>query len=324
LTTFKIHKILFRNIGGKIISVVFAILLWLHVTAQQGEDQSFDIPLVLEGMPDSLTIVHEVPQFVEVTIRGPRSSLLKMRLFSRPLATVDLSHAGRGMTNIPLLPAILNLSDAFDPRDVTIDEPKSLNLNFEQVVTRSVPVRVAFKGGMPDDLVLGAGPVIIPARVKVSGASSVVKTIDFISTQEMDVRNRRGKITEETGLFLEGRNITTTPEKVLVEMEIHRRMVRTLSNIPPTLVRDDNSGTVEYSPKSVSITLEGPEEIIKAIKASDVSVIVNITAKKHGTYKLQPEVIVPGGVEKYFLDTEIFEIKILKNSGAGKAQKRAG
>jgi len=165
---------------------------------------------------------------------------------------------------------------------------------------------------------LGAGPVIIPARVKVSGASSLVKGINSISTQEMDVRNRRGKITEETGLYLEGRNITTTPEKVLVEMEIHRRMVRTLSNIPPTLVRDDNSGTVEYSPRVVSITLEGPEEIIKTIKASDVSVIVNITTKKHGTHRIEPEVIVPAGVEKYFLDTEIFEIKILKNNGAGK------
>ncbi|MCU0640439.1 MAG: hypothetical protein MUF59_11325, partial [Candidatus Krumholzibacteria bacterium] len=88
MTSFKIHKVIFRNIGGKIISVVFAVLLWLHVTAQQGEDQSFRIPLVLEGMPDSLTIVHEVPQFVEVTVRGPRSSLLKMRLFGRPLAAV--------------------------------------------------------------------------------------------------------------------------------------------------------------------------------------------------------------------------------------------
>lgn len=323
MTPLKIHKVLFRNIGGKIISVVFAILLWLHVTAQQGEDQSFRIPLLLDGMPDSLTIVHDVPQFVEVTIRGPRSSLLKMRLFSRPTATVDLSGSRRGITNIALSPAILNLSDVFDPRDVTIDEPKSLSLNIEQVITKAVPVNVAFKGGMPGDLVLAVGPVIIPARVKVSGASSVVKGIDFISTQELDVRNRRGKITEETGLALEG-NISTTPEKVLVEMEIHRRMIRTLSNIPPTLVRDDNSGIVEYSPRVVSITLEGPEEIIKAIKASDVSVIVNLTAKKQGTYKIEPEVIVPGGVEKYFLDTETFEVKIMKNGGAGKEPERAG
>ncbi len=324
MTPEKIHKVLFRNIGGKIISVVFAVLLWLHVTAQQGEDQSFRIPLVLAGIPDSLTIVHDVPQFVEVTISGPRSSLLIMRLFSRPVATVDLSMSRRGMVNIPLSPGIINISDDFDQRDVTIDNPKTLGLNFEQVITKSVPVQISFKGGIPEDLIIAGTPVIIPARVKVRGASSVVSAISFLTTQEIDVRNRKGKTAEEVGFSLEGRDITTTPEKVLVEMEMHRRVIRTLPNIPPTLLQDDNSMIIEYSPKVVSITVEGPEELIRGMLVEDVSVILNITARKPGAYRLEPEVIVPQGVEKYFLDTEMFEVRIMRGGGRDRPAKRAG
>ncbi|HSG28271.1 MAG TPA: hypothetical protein VLA34_07305, partial [Candidatus Krumholzibacterium sp.] len=96
------YKELVRNPGAKIISLVFAVLLWLHVTAQQGEDQSFRVPLVMTGIPDSLTVIHDVPQFIEVTVRGPRSSLIKLRLFGRPKAVVDLSMARKGRVNIPL------------------------------------------------------------------------------------------------------------------------------------------------------------------------------------------------------------------------------
>ncbi len=300
-----------RNIGVKIVSFFFAVFLWIHVTAQQGENQAFRIPLSLAGIPDSLTIIHEVPQFVEITIRGSRSSLLKLRLFGRLKGTVDLSMAKKGRMNIPLSAEALNLAKDFDPRDISIDEPKSLALNFEQVISKSVPVKIAYKGGIPEDILITDSPVIIPARVKISGASSIVQSITFLASQEIDIRNRKGKFSQDVGLNTGGLRIVTVPDKVLIEMEIRKKAVRTIANIPPTLLQDDGAPPVEYSPRVVSITIEGPEEIVKKIVPDDLSVILNITVKKPGTYRLEPEVIVPKGIEKYFLDVDAFEITIL-------------
>jgi YbbR domain-containing protein len=60
----KVFRVITANIGAKIVSLLFAVLLWLHVTGQQGENQFFRVPLVLSGIPDSLTVIHEYPRAV--------------------------------------------------------------------------------------------------------------------------------------------------------------------------------------------------------------------------------------------------------------------
>ncbi len=320
----RIIKALTRNLGAKIVSLLFAFFLWLHVTAQQGENQSFRVPLAMAAIADSLTITHDVPESVEVTIRGSRSNLMKLRLFGRLEATVDLSKAVKGRNTISLSAAMINLPEQIDPREVTIDNPKTLVLNFEDVVTKSVPVRIAYKGEIPDDVIIDGSPVIIPARVKLTGAASILEGIEALSTSEIDIRGRRGDYSEEFDLILGGMDIRVVPDKVLIEMSIHKRAVRTLANIPPTMLREDESLTVEYSPRIVSLTIEGPEDVIREITTEDVSVILDLTGKAPGTYLIEPEVIVPKGIERYFLDIDNFEITILPAGSGTDKEKRDG
>ena len=298
------------NLGAKIIALLFAIFLWLYVTAQQLEDQGFRVPLSLTGIPDSLTIIHDVPEFVEVTVRGSRSNLLKLRLFGRLKATVDLEEVKRGRVNIPLSSAILNVSEDFDPRDIEVDEPKTLTLNFERVVTRMVPVRIAYRGEIPQDIIITGDPTIIPDRVQVQGAMSIVSSITLVNTEEIDIRGKRGKLTQELAIDVGGRNVAVSPQNVLVEMELSRRGVRTLANLPPTILQDTDDVTVIYSPKTVSLTIEGPEDVIREITSDKVSILLDITTRSPGTYKIRPEIKLPQGIEKYWLDVEYFDITI--------------
>lgn len=298
------------NIGAKVVAILFAVFLWLHVTAQQEEKQSFKVPLTLTAMPDSLTITHVVPSFVEVTVQGARSNLLRLRFLSRLKATVDLSMATGGRIDIPLSAAILKLPKELDPRNVTVDDPKTLSLKFEPVITKSVPVKIAYEGEIPQDIIITKPPVFIPEKVQIRGAASVAGGISLVTTEEVDVRGRDGRITTEVGLHAGGADVTVTPEKVLLEMEVKKRAVRTLANIPPTLLRDDERLIVSYSPRMVSLTVEGPEDVVEKIVSDDISVILNITTKTPGTYRIEPEVIVPQGIEKYWLDIDAFEIEI--------------
>lgn len=311
----KVLKVITANLGVKIVSLLFALLLWLHVTAQQMENQYFHVPLVLSAIPDSLTVIHEYPRVVEVTVHGSRIDLMKLRLIGRLTAAVDLSKAVKGRNTIPLNAAVLNLPEQFDPREVTVHEPKSLVLNFEKVVTRQVPVRIVWKGDLPNDIIIEGEPAVIPARVQIAGASSVVGAIESLPTREIDIRGRKGRFSQEVEIARGGRDITVIPDKVLVEASVQKRSVRTLANIPPTLLQDDDDMVVEYSPKFVSLTIEGPEDVIRAITADDVSVILNIATRKAGTHRIEPEIIVPRGIEKYFLDVDAFEIRIAPAAG---------
>ncbi len=311
----RIRKAMTANLGAKIISLFFAVFLWLHVTAQQLENQTFRVPLALAGIPDTLTIIHDLPEYVEVSVRGSRSNLLKLRLFGKLNATVDVSVAKPGRINISLSSAILNISEEFDPREVIIDEPKVLTLNFERVVSRLVPVKVAFKGEIPRDIIIRGEPAIIPDRVRVIGAMSIVNGIKLLNTEEIDIKGKRGKLSQELGINMSGYNAVVAPDRVLVEIVLSKRGVRTLANMPPTILQDTENVLVRYSPKTVSLTIEGPEELIKGITSDEVSILLNITTRKPGTYKIQPEVKLPQGIETYWLDIEYFEITILSPSG---------
>lgn len=316
----RMRRAVTANLGLKIISFLFAIFLWIHITAQQEESQTFRIPLQLTNIPDSLTIIHEVPEFMEVTITGTRSNLLKLRLIRRLRASLDLSMAKKGRVNVLLSADMLNLSNEFDPRDVKIENPKALSINFERIIGRSIPVKVAFKGEIPSDIILGQ-PVILPDRVRVSGAASIVNSIAVLTTEAIDVRNKRGRLTQEVGLDLGRWNIRVRPDKVLVEMDISKRAVRTLANLPPTLLQNSETLSVEYSPRTVSLTIEGPERLINDIVTDDVSIIINITEMPPGKYDLQPEVIVPEGIIKYWLDVDAFEVEIHR-PGQGEAPEQ--
>jgi YbbR domain-containing protein len=305
------------NIGAKIVSLLFAALLWLHVTAQQMENQYFRVPLVLSRIPDSLTVTHDYPREVEVTVHGSKIDLMKLRLVGRLTAAVDLSKAVRGRNTIPLNAVALNLPEQFDPREVTVNEPKSLVLNFDKVVTRPVPVRIVWKGDEPRDVVIEGDPVIIPARVQVTGAASIVGAIESLPTREVDIRGRRGRFSQDVEVVRGGRDITVVPDKVLIELSIQKRSVRTIANIPPTLLQDRGDLVIEYSPKFVSLTIEGPEDVIRGITADDVSVILNVATRKTGTHRIEPEVIVPRGIEKYFLDIDAFDIRITPVAARG-------
>jgi YbbR domain-containing protein len=306
----KIRRAVSANIGLKIVSLLFAVCLWLYVTAQQAEKQVFEVPLELVNVPDSLAVMQEIPSSVEVTVRGTKSELLKLRFLSKPRALVDCSLAKRGRVLIPLSAGILKLPRGTNPSDVSIETPRSLGLDFDVVERRYVPVQATFKGEAARDMVLVGPPTVVPDRVLVSGASSALAGMTTVATEEIDLRNRRGAISEEVGLQLGGRRVTAVPARVRVEVELGKRTVRTLANLAPTLLQADDAIRMECSPRTASLTVEGPEELIKKLLPEDVSIVLNVAARRRGTYRVRPEVIVPQGIEKYTLDVDTFEVTI--------------
>jgi len=299
------------NVVLKMASLIFAILLWLYATAQVGEKQSFKIPLELARVPESLTVVREVPKHVEVTIRGARSELLKLRLFGRIRATAELEAARRGMVVVPLTTGILDLPEWLKPEDVTIDGPKSLVLDFEPVVIRYVPVSVVFSGALPKEMILVGQPAITPARVLVRGAASVMNGIAAVRTEAIDLRNKRGRFSREVALERSGAGREIIPGKVIIEFEVAKRAVRTIEGISPTLLHVEEGLEIDCSPKTAMLTVEGPEELVKKLMPEDVSIILTLAAGKRGVYRIQPEVIVPRGIDTYSLNVESFEVTVL-------------
>jgi len=299
-----------EDIGLKIISVLFAVFLWLYVTAQIGERQTFRVPLEFANMPESLTVVHDVPKDIAITMRSTKSELLKLRLLSNVKATVDLGGARGGRVIVPLSVDILNLPAGFKREDATIVGPKSVSLDFERVVRVSLPVIPVLRGAVAKDMILVGRPAVTPERVIVSGPASAMAGVTTVETGPIDLGNRRGKFSHEV-LLHPGPGCEAIPAKVLVELEVSKRVVRTISGIPPTLLQGEEGFEVEYSPKTAALTVEGPEELVNALVPDDVSIILSIAPGSRGTVRIQPEVIVPQGIDTFSLDVASFEVRVL-------------
>lgn len=299
-----------EDIGLKVVSIVFAVLIWLYVTAQIGERQTFRVPLEFANMPESLTVVHDVPKDVAITMRSTRSELLKLRLLSNVKATVDLGGARRGRVIVPLSVDILSLPAGFKREDATIVGPKSLSLDFERIVRVSLPVIPVLRGGVAKDMILVGRPAVTPDRVLVSGPASAMEGVTVVETGPINLGNKRGKFSNEV-LLHPGPGCDVVPAKVLVEFEVSKRAVRTISGIPPTLLQGEEGFEVEYSPKTAALTVEGPEELVNALVPDDVSIILSIAPGSRGTVRVQPEVIVPQGIDTFSLDVASFEVRVL-------------
>lgn len=303
------YRAVTENIGIKIVSILFAILLWLYVTAQVGERQTFKVPLDLVNIPESLAVASEAPKAISVTVRGPRSELMKLRFLSRIRGTVDLGGAKRGRVVVPLSPAILNLPAGFPAGDATIDAPKSLTLDFERMVSAYVPVRPVFRGEVPAEMILMGQPTVSPPVVLVRGSAGAMSGLAEVETDPIDVRGRRSGFSQDVAVRAgEGRE--ARPRSVHVKIEIAKRAVRTIPGIPPTLIQVEDGFEAECSPPTASLVVEGPEDLVGRLVNDDCSIVLSVPPGARGSLWIKPEVIVPQGIDTFTIDVDSFEVKV--------------
>jgi hypothetical protein len=50
---------------------------------------------------------------------------------------------------------------------------------------------------------------------------------------------------------------------------------------------------------------------VNRLVPDDVSIILNVPPGARGTNRIQPEVIVPQGIDTFFLDVASFEVRVL-------------
>ncbi|MCD6380259.1 hypothetical protein J7M07_07440, partial [bacterium] len=56
------------------------------------------------------------------------------------------------------------------------------------------------------------------------------------------------------------------------------------------------------------------DKFVDRIISSDISIILNINDVLPGTYTVEPEVIVPDGIQRYWLDVDSFGVTVFPDS----------
>ena len=190
----------------KLLSLVFAVVLWFFVMGEQKLEVGYAVPLELQNIPKGLMIANEVPSLVDVRISGPRTVLMNLKPSDISLS-VDLGDLEPGVTSFKRLEERLNLPNVLK---VTRLSPSFVDVKLERIKDKTVPVQVLFSGSLPPGLRV-SGAVPKPAKVTVTGAEGELKDVGEVPTEPVDLSdvqqsftlmvplNYRGKYTSIKG-----------------------------------------------------------------------------------------------------------------------------
>lgn len=274
---------LVENWPYKIAALVLAILLWLNVSAEQGEEFPLWTTVQVEVRDTSWVAVEVDPTRVETTFRGQRGLFL-------PAQSPVIRHVVDSVTGpvmeIDLSPRMVRGFDRELNLSAVSVRPQTVEVRLEPRVARRLPVepRLALSAGSGHAVLR---PVLLqPDSVTVRGADSEVSSLASFPTEEASLEDLRRTVTRELQLRppqgLE--NITWDPATIMATVEVDSLAERTVRR--PLGVQGPMADRVIVAPDSVSVRLRGPSSRVGPLEPSAVSAHVVVDSVPEGESSL--------------------------------------
>ena len=264
------------DVGRLLLAIGLASALWIVVQNEQNPDRTdipnLTVPVDVVNAPPGLVVVSEAPQ-IQVRVRMPSESWALLRPGSFR-ATASAAQAVPGVNELPVQ------VEALEPRVRAVDPiPPLVNVAFEEVTERVVPVRLNITGNVPFGYAY-ATPRIAPENVTVTGSSSAVQRVEAAVvdirldslTVSLDATYAPRAIDARGG---EVRGVRTTPSTVNVEVPIQQQVGYKEVGVRPVVQGRVAAGyllqPVEVEPSSVTIV--GPPATLANVNFAETEPI---------------------------------------------------
>lgn len=182
----------FGNLGYKVLAIVIALFLWLVARGSSSVERGFDIPVVLQGVPDELVVVDQGADVVNVRLLGPRSALRNFNP-ERLEYPLEISEAKPGQADFEV-----DLSRFDLPRGARVvsRSPSRIALSLERRIGKTVKVKPDLDG-QPAEGFRVTKVSVEPPRVRITGARSEVLRLSEVATETIDVAGATGPVERE-------------------------------------------------------------------------------------------------------------------------------
>jgi hypothetical protein len=269
--------------GTKIMAVVLAVFLWgfAYLLNLQDESITYDVKVSVEGNYS----VDQKRRPVRIMVRGPRRTVEDLRLqgtvvIEKIITEEDLARFGE-QDEIPF-PLYIVAEDLNGQRGLTYpDIPKRVDLKISRIVTKTLSVDIRTTGQPKRPYVYSPEDSrVYPPQVRAKGPKSLLEQMEDIETEEVNINALFSERVEDARLALPAGfdSIQLEPERVRVRIAFKQQSSQeTFENIPITwnILPDYPYRAVPSTP-SVSVTVEGPKEVVATLDDEFISVVAII------------------------------------------------
>ncbi len=276
-----------ENIGLKGLALTFAIGLFAFLQGQTDEQQrTIPVPIVMRLPPESAEreLMTPIPASIHVTLRGPARAI--DRLIQTGVVPIEIDLREGHRESIGFEPKAFS----FPPEtSITIIDPPSIDLEWEDVVTRQIPVQAAITGQPADGYIVKGEPDVDPTQLTVRGPVSVIEVMQFARLAAFDVSGL-SEGTHRRRIAIDAPPVRARyigPAAASVTVTVARRVSEAkFENRPIEVVGVPGAGTL---PRTVDVTVTGAPEVIHALRPeqiiprADLTKVPGLDLKKHGS-----------------------------------------
>lgn len=279
-----------ENLGLKAMALVFAVGFFGYVHAQEDVQQRTIPVSVISLQPEngSHELMTKIPPAIHVTLRGSRRAMTDLVQDGIPPVEIDLREGypvevtfDRDMFLLP------------NQLEIMVVDPPSIELEWEEVITRQVPLQASITGKLPEGYVVNGEPKIDPEMVTVRGPRSRVEVMQFARLTPYSVSGLTA------GRFPRIIAIDPPPARVeylgrqsaTVVLEVKRRESEKLFSELRVEVLGPPGGVAR--PDTVDVTVVGPPDVVRKLKPGQIVPTVDLVKSKYWN----PEMTGPGSAQ---------------------------
>jgi hypothetical protein len=295
------REALTENIGLKVLALTVALGLAAYTRGQLDRTQRtipVGVVLRLPGDQRRRELMTPMPANVDITIVGTTRSI--DRLIQTGISPVELDLRDGSGESVGFERSLFSL-----PPDVELKfvDPPSINLEWQDVVERTIPIQAARAGQPAKGYEVKGLPEVEPKEIGVKGPASLVEVMQFARLAAFDVTGltegvyrRRLSIddppTRVRYLGSKSANVTVVIARRQTEVKFDRR--------PVEIVGPAHARAV---PSAVDVTVSGPPEVVSGLRPEQIVPRVDLMGggvdthgDSHGSVTLKLKVEL-GGAE---------------------------
>lgn len=275
----------FRNLALKFLAISLAVLLWFTVSGEPTiVERGLRIPLEFQNIPDGLEIVGDMPDTIDVRVRGSSAILSRLEP-GEVVAVLDLQTARPGSRLFDLVTEQVRAPFGVDVAQVA---PATIALDLERSgPPREVPVVPAVEGEPAPGYVVGEVSSE-PATVLVVGPESRLQQLTEAMTEPVVVAGATAPVTAE---------VTVGVPDLALRLSVPRRAVVTVDVVPapaertlrevPVHVRNVSAQlAAQVVPPVVTVRVRGSRPQVQSLRSDSVDAFIDLAGLGSGSYNL--------------------------------------